>query len=77
VIIAYDYFLTLSDEVAFFWSRRGRLRFFSFFFFLNRYVSLVGHIPIVVISFLDQTDPAVRGPASSTVHCFASESAPL
>ncbi|KAH9916252.1 uncharacterized protein BXZ73DRAFT_105882 [Epithele typhae] len=44
-ILYYDYFLTFSLEVERFWSRRFTL--VSFAFFLNRYVLLLGHIPVI------------------------------
>ncbi|KAF9003226.1 hypothetical protein BDQ17DRAFT_1355765 [Cyathus striatus] len=45
VILFYDYFLTLSEEVERFWKTK-RTNWASTFFYLNRYLSLLGHIPI-------------------------------
>lgn len=46
VVLYYDYFLVLSDEIEFFW-RRGNNRVAKFFLF-TRYLCLVGNIPIAV-----------------------------
>ncbi|KAI0303571.1 hypothetical protein B0F90DRAFT_1916569 [Multifurca ochricompacta] len=52
VIVYYDYFLTLSDEVDLFW--RGEFSLFSTFFLLSRYVSLIGDVPILVFGVIGQ-----------------------
>ncbi|KDR76380.1 hypothetical protein GALMADRAFT_247831 [Galerina marginata CBS 339.88] len=44
-ILYYDYFLTLSLECSRFWASR-RLTWASTFFYLNRYLSLFGHVPV-------------------------------
>lgn len=44
-ILYYDYALTLSTEVERFWRRPWSL--VSFGFYLNRYLSLLGHIPVM------------------------------
>lgn len=41
-ILYYDYFLTLPDEVDRFWSSR-RVTWASTFFYINRYLTLIGH----------------------------------
>ena len=41
VIILYEYFALLPDEVRFFWAKRGRLSITSILFFMNRYIWLV------------------------------------
>ncbi|EJF59266.1 hypothetical protein DICSQDRAFT_128421 [Dichomitus squalens LYAD-421 SS1] len=43
-ILYYDYALTIVAEVERFWMRRWSL--VSLIFFLNRYLSLLGHIPV-------------------------------
>lgn len=48
VILYYDYALTLSREVEFFWPYENRVGWVSFFYFLNRYVAIFGYIPIVL-----------------------------
>jgi len=46
----YDYILTFSKEVLLYW-RDWRFTSTSFFFFANRYVSLFGHIPVMLEFF--------------------------
>ncbi|KAH9023394.1 hypothetical protein EDB85DRAFT_2277903 [Lactarius pseudohatsudake] len=47
-ILYYDYALTLSREVEYFWPNPYRTGWVSSIFFLNRYFSVFGHIPIVI-----------------------------
>lgn len=49
VLLYYDYFLTLDDEVTYFWGRR--FNSVTTLFFLNRYLSLFINIPIIVHNF--------------------------
>ncbi|TBU51490.1 hypothetical protein BD310DRAFT_953238 [Dichomitus squalens] len=44
-ILYFDYALTLGREVERFW--KGRFALASFVFYLNRYLSLTGHIPVI------------------------------
>ncbi|TBU38854.1 hypothetical protein BD309DRAFT_483972 [Dichomitus squalens] len=44
-ILYYDYALTIGAEVERFWMRRRSL--VSHIFFLNRYLALIGHIPVI------------------------------
>lgn len=48
MVLYYDYLLTFSCEVEFFWPHENRVGWVSFFYFLNRYVAIFGHIPIVL-----------------------------
>ncbi|KAF8491340.1 hypothetical protein F5888DRAFT_1909595 [Russula emetica] len=48
VILYYDYILTFSREVEFFWPHENRVGWVSSLYFLNRYVAIFGHIPIVL-----------------------------
>jgi hypothetical protein len=48
VILYYDYTLTFSREVEFFWPHENRIGCVSFLFFLNRYVAIFGYVPIVL-----------------------------
>jgi hypothetical protein len=61
----YDYFLTLSSEIERFWKRRCYcgLNWASFLFFANRYLPLLGYIP-VTLELFDQidVDPTVSEP---------------
>ncbi|KAH9039464.1 hypothetical protein EDB83DRAFT_1718881 [Lactarius deliciosus] len=47
-ILYYDYALTLSREVEYFWPNPYRTGWVSSIFFLNRYFSILGHIPIII-----------------------------
>jgi len=61
VILYYDYALSLSAEVERFWTQR-RFSWASLFFYLNRYISLFGHVPIIMEQFWD-----VRTPNSTAI----------
>jgi hypothetical protein len=50
VILYYEYALTFSMEVERFWPQR--FSWASCFFYLNRYLSLLGHIPVTMEYFL-------------------------
>jgi hypothetical protein len=54
----YDYFLTLGSEIERLWKRRfyRRLSFGSFLFFANRYLAILGYVPITLELF-NQVDP--------------------
>ncbi|CAK5267143.1 unnamed protein product [Mycena citricolor] len=54
-VLVYDYFLTIQLEVSGFWTTS--FTWGSFFFYLNRYSSLLGTIPVVVQFWLTTTDP--------------------
>ncbi|KZV68342.1 hypothetical protein PENSPDRAFT_754178 [Peniophora sp. CONT] len=47
VILYYDYFLTLGDEIANYWPPRRPLTWLSGLFLATRYVALLGHVPVV------------------------------
>lgn len=51
VILIYDYGLTLSMEVDRYWLRPS-WTLSLVLFYLNRYITLLGHIPIVLFFFL-------------------------
>jgi len=50
VVLYYDYALTFSMEVQRFWTQRT-FSWALFFFYLNRYLSLLGHLPVIVEYF--------------------------
>lgn len=50
VILFYDYFITLDLEVERFWKRNSR-GLGAILFYINRYLSLLGNIPIIVFFF--------------------------
>jgi hypothetical protein len=52
VLLYYDYFLTLSDEVDRFW-HPGPHSWASIIFFANRYIALLGHLPFVWSVYAD------------------------
>ncbi|KAI0744770.1 hypothetical protein C8Q76DRAFT_701077 [Earliella scabrosa] len=45
-ILYYDYFLTLGAEIERFW-KRPKLTLAAFGYYLNRFLSLLGHIPVI------------------------------
>ncbi|KAI0264626.1 hypothetical protein BC834DRAFT_970579 [Gloeopeniophorella convolvens] len=47
VVLYYDYLLTLAREIEFFWPPKNRLGWASSLLLINRYVSIIGHIPIL------------------------------
>jgi hypothetical protein len=65
VLLYYDYMLTLHQEVQFLWPPHNKQSWFTLAFFINRYVPMIGVLPIVVSLFIPLS-PAVR-PSSLTV----------
>jgi len=55
-ILYYDYFLTLSWEVDRIWKTSG-LSWATAFFYFNRYICLLGHIPVIVEYFWSTSNP--------------------
>jgi hypothetical protein len=66
VILYYDYALTLPDEAERFWATRS-ITWASFFFYVNRYLCLLGHIPVMVQYYWD-----ARRSAEVRIHLFVS-----
>ncbi|KAL5521587.1 hypothetical protein ACEPAF_2335 [Sanghuangporus sanghuang] len=54
-ILYYDYLLTFGEEVRFFWRRR-KANSVTILFFLNRYLSIFGIIPVILQSFRSWSD---------------------
>ncbi|KAJ3813233.1 hypothetical protein F5876DRAFT_74096 [Lentinula aff. lateritia] len=50
VILAYDYLLTFDLEIERFWKRDTR-RLAAILFFVNRYLTLLGNVPFVLLFF--------------------------
>ncbi|KZP23278.1 hypothetical protein FIBSPDRAFT_1042991 [Athelia psychrophila] len=50
VILCYDYSLTFADEVERFWNRKN-FTWASLFYFINRYLVLLGNIPVLFVTF--------------------------
>ncbi|KAI0078646.1 hypothetical protein K474DRAFT_892514 [Panus rudis PR-1116 ss-1] len=53
-ILYYDWLLTLPSEVEYYWKRKWSTT--SFFYFLNRYCSLLAHIPVIVEFYADLSE---------------------
>ncbi|KIK64156.1 hypothetical protein GYMLUDRAFT_40417 [Collybiopsis luxurians FD-317 M1] len=51
VILIYDWFLTLDQEVELIWQCPSKTRLPVILFFSNRYLTLLGNIPITVLFF--------------------------
>ncbi|KAM5533279.1 hypothetical protein V8D89_013056 [Ganoderma adspersum] len=58
-LLYYDYALTFTDEVNYFW-KSASLSLFSTFFVINRYLGLIGTIPIIVEYFVDLPETSCR-----------------
>ncbi|KAE9386549.1 hypothetical protein BT96DRAFT_519125 [Gymnopus androsaceus JB14] len=51
VIVIYDYLLTFDLEVKRFWkANHGTLRFPAILFYLNRYITLLGVLPVMLFT---------------------------
>lgn len=57
-LLFYDYFLTLSREVAWVWQAPKRCSWMTTVFYINRYLLLFGHPVIMFRTFLSSLDPA-------------------
>jgi hypothetical protein len=68
VILYYDYLLTLPLECSRYWGSRITLA--SGFFYLNRYLALLGHIPVVFRYFWTSSYPDRIGVGSTFLHFF-------
>ena len=58
-MLYYDYMLTLDREIQFIWPPYNEQGWFTLAFFINRYIPLIGILPIVVSYFI-QVNTAVR-----------------
>ncbi|KAH9972500.1 hypothetical protein BGW80DRAFT_375384 [Lactifluus volemus] len=52
VILYYDYMLTLPREIRFLWPPHNKQGWFTLTCFLNRYLPLFGHLPLVMTYFV-------------------------
>jgi hypothetical protein len=59
VVLYYDNFLTLPREIMFLWPPHNKQGWFTFGCLLNRYVPVLGSIPVVVSYFIP-VDSEVR-----------------
>ena len=55
----YDYLLTLPREIQFLWPPHNKQGWFTFACFLNRYLPVIGLMPLAASYFI-QVTPAVR-----------------
>lgn len=55
VILYYEYVLTLPTEVRQYW-QKGRWSLATVLFFLNRYVAIISHVPIVYEYFFQSSE---------------------
>lgn len=70
VVLYYDYFLTFEMEVQRFWTQRT-LSWASFFFYVNRYLSLLGHVIVATEYFSnDLSDSANSCQLLHTYHQY-------
>lgn len=53
-LLYYDYLITLPDEVQHFWFKRPTA--FTVFFFLNRYLNLIGNVPLILQGLVQWSD---------------------
>ncbi|KAJ7624909.1 hypothetical protein FB45DRAFT_924514, partial [Roridomyces roridus] len=56
-LVVYDYLLTIDDEIDRFWRHGGFFTFGTALFILNRYMTLLGTVPIVAEFTLTTTNP--------------------
>lgn len=63
VLLYYEYSLTFADEVERFWNPNN-FTWASVFFFLNRYLVLLGNIPIMFAAFWAPSNVAYKIMAS-------------
>jgi len=52
VILYYDYILALDREIDFLWPPHNKCRWFTAACLLNRYISVLGYLPLVVSFFI-------------------------
>jgi len=69
VILYYDYALTLPDEIQRFWATRS-ITWASAFFYLSRYITLLGHIPVMVQYYWDSRRSTSVCPSLSKFHQY-------
>ncbi|TFK23592.1 hypothetical protein FA15DRAFT_458899 [Coprinopsis marcescibilis] len=65
-LLYYDYFITFTREIKWIWIPQGRKRranWMTWFFFANRYLSIIGHIPTIYQYFVTSNNP-LRLPVS-------------
>ena len=68
-LLYYEYIITFEAEVSRIWER-SRFNTSIMIFFLNRYVALFGHIPIVLEFFWTTSEINLKGKVSHLVFRF-------
>jgi Family of unknown function (DUF6533) len=63
VLVYYDYLLTLQREIEFLWPPHNKLGWFTTACLFNRYVPVLGNLPIVISWFI-KVDFPVRPSAA-------------
>jgi len=61
VILYYDYILTLDREIQFLWPPHNKQGWFTMACLLNRYVPVLGYLPVVVSLFIQLDLPSCIG----------------
>ncbi|KAF5348436.1 hypothetical protein D9757_012788 [Collybiopsis confluens] len=51
ILLVYEWFLTLNEEIEFFWQQDCKSRIPAILFYVNRYLTLLGNVPIFVLVF--------------------------
>ena len=64
VILIYDWIITFGQEVSRFWKRELK-RLPAILFFINRYLTVLGYIPIIALNFWN--GPVFRGNVSCSL----------
>ena len=68
-LLYYEYIITFEAEVSRIWAT-CRFNTPTVIFFLNRYVAIFGHIPIVLEFFWTTSETDLKGKVSRTVPMF-------
>ncbi|KAI9436126.1 hypothetical protein F5148DRAFT_1294683 [Russula earlei] len=74
VILYYDYLLTLEREIRFLWPPHNKQGWFTTACLLNRYIPVIGHIPILVSYFITLDFPRTGSVRVLTTKCLSDRS---
>ena len=70
VMLYYEYMLTLPREIQFLWPPHNKQGWFTLAFFLNRYIPMIGVLPIAVSYFIT-VNTEVRPSSLTSTHLSA------
>jgi len=70
VILYYDYFLSLATEIEHFWPPKRCITWPSILFFCNRYLSLIGSVPVVLEEFYNSGKDELCAPLQTYHHYY-------